>query len=310
MHKIIIGDCLEVMREMDSESIDLIYADPPFNTGRDWVDYNDQWNSDADYIGWVAARLCEMHRLLKPTGSIYLHCDQNMSHYIKVEMDKIWGRTHFRNDIIWERMKGNKNTSKKFGNVCDHILFYVTHPKADEKFNVLRKWGDISHFIHDDNDGRGRYHRGNTSSPTINKKNQYTFMGKSTPKGWRYSIEKMQELHDNNELVFSTKGNFIWRKQYLSDYKGVAINNLWYDINDVRKQNKEYLGYATQKPLELVSRIVQSSSNKGDLVLDPFAGSGTTVEAAFHLDRNSIGIEINPHTPAIERIEKLQERLV
>lgn len=321
--RILIGDNLTLMGQMLEESVDLIYADPPFNTGRDWGDYNDKWKDDDAYLDWLRPRLVQMHRLLTDTGSIYLHCDQHMSHYIKVEMDKIWGRTHFRNEIVWVRCDAKNNCTRSFPKVKDVLLVY----SKTDRYTFNRQYTPLSDdyikrfYVHSDGNGKyarsdltapnkGAYKRENLTAPGSDR--FYEYAG-SVPKtrGWAISIDKMKELDDAGLLHHPTSGKgLVMRKSYLSDSKGVPVSDLWSDIRFLSNLSSEKCDYATQKPMPLLMRIISASSNEGDLVLDPFVGSGTTVEAAYHLDRRAVGIDINPDTPAIARIDRLRDRLV
>ena len=292
------GDNLTIMAEMEDETIDLIYADPPFGIGRDFGDFDDRWQDD-EYIAFMRPRLEETHRLLKPTGSLYLHCDPTESHYLKIEMDKMFGRDNFRNEIVWLRAAGraklSQHTPKKFGSDYDTIFFYSKSDTAT--FNgahlTLTAAELDARFPHEDD--RGRY---NTDTPIFcsasmgARPNQcYEYRGIRPPyaSGWRFIKETLTAMDERGEIIWR-EGKRPLRKSYAADYKGKPIGNWWDDIPNLTAQ-KERTGYPTQKPLALLERIIKASSNEGDLVLDPFCGSGTSGVAAVSLGRRWIGID-------------------
>ena len=254
-NKIFIGDCFDVLGYIDSESVDLIYLDPPFNTKRDfkafqdkdfiipndWQDYisNDNLKTHlklfkSDYLIYMAIRLIMLKRVLKKTGSIYLHVDATMSHYLKIIMDCIFGEKNFRNEIIWCYHAGGVGKTH-FPRKHDNILLYGKDVKVS-KHNIIRgvKYRDV------------------------------------------YAYDK----HGNTQVD----------KGYHPDGKMMPD---WWEISALSSQAKERTGYPTQKPLKLLDRIIKASSNEGDIVLDPFCGSGTTLISAERLKRKWIGIDKN-----------------
>jgi DNA modification methylase len=294
MNKLILGDCLEVMKNMDSESVDLIYLDPPFFSNRNyeviWGDkgevrsFEDRWSGGIDhYISWLKERVSEMHRLLSPTGSIYLHCDYHADAYIRVLiLDKIFGNT-FRSHIIWKRTvpKGN---SKTLSNNTDSIYWYSK--TKDFIYNpVYFPVDDPAHYRRANSEGRIYQ---DTSLIAPGKGYEYSWKG--ITKRWRCPIEKMEEYEKNGEIIY-TKNGVARYKRYLDEQKGRALDNLWADLPPVNSQAAERIGYPTQKPEKLLDRIIQASSNEGDTVLDPFVGGGTSVVVADKLGRNWIGID-------------------
>ncbi len=297
MNKLILGDCLEVMRKMDSESIDLIYLDPPFFSNRNyeviWGDkgevrsFEDRWSGGIDhYIAWLKERVSEMHRLLKPTGSIYLHCDWHADAYIRVQiLDKIFGGggSNFRSHIIWKRTvpKGN---SKTLSNNTDSIYWYSK--TKDFIYNpVYFPVDDPTHYRRANEEGRIYQ---DTSLIAPGKGYEYDWKG--ITKRWRCPIEKMEEYEKNGEIIY-TKNGVARYKRFLDEQKGRALDNLWADLPPVNSQASERIGYPTQKPEKLLDRIIQASSNEGDIILDPFVGGGTSVVVADKLLRNWIGID-------------------
>jgi len=291
MSHLIYGDNLNVLRHMESETIDLIYLDPPYNSKRDYnvtfgsvaqsKAFEDTWKWDVQddihlreladinpnlsslllglgailpkrglypYLVNMAVRLVELHRLLKPTGSIYLHVDPTASHYLKLVMDQIFGGGNFRNEIIW-CYKTSGRSKGRFSAKHDALLYYVK--SDDATFNVLRTPLPLSeHKRFNKEDEGGRYY--------------------VDGKGYKYY------QHDADPV----------------------LNDWWADLDALNSQAKERLGYPTQKPLALLERIILASSNEGDVVLDPYMGSGTTIEAAAKHGRQWIGIDVTHHAVA------------
>ena len=269
------GDCLEVMRGMDSSSIDLIYLDPPFNSKKQWdaplgsaaagASFKDRWTysdikeewwrtirgenralysvvetagytggkPDKAYMCYMGVRLLEMQRILKPTGSIYLHCDPVMSHSLKLAMDAIFGAANFRNEIAWCYRTGGLST-KWFGRKHDILLFYVKNAKEKYAFNIIKEKSYLTH---------------------------------------RYGFA-------NVEIYEDERGH----------YTKISCRDHW-AIDALRGNHPESVGYPTQKPMALLERIIKASSNPGDIVLDPFCGCGTALEVAEKLGRKWIGVD-------------------
>ena len=336
-------DNLDILQNINSNCIDLIYLDPPFNKNKvfsapigssaegasfkdifkkedvkdEWLltiqedyeeiysfltgikDYGNKYNYC--YLVYMCIRLMEMHRILKGIGSIYLHCDSTMSHYLKILMDCIFGEKNFRDEIVWKRatsqQKGSQYHAKSWGTNVDSILFYSK--SKDYTINTergLREEDVIEKFPHIDEKGRRYYddsaHIWCTPGMGARPNLCYEWKGFKNPhpSGWRLSKERLQEEYEKGNIVI-TKAGKIERRKYLDDYKGVPIGNLWTDINP--SQGKESVGYPTQKPLALLKRIIQASSQEGDIVLDPFCGCATTCVAAELLDRKWMGIDVS-----------------
>lgn len=261
------------------------------------------------YLVMMTARLVELHRVLKPTGSLYLHCDPTASHYLKVMLDTIFGPTNFRNEIVWKRSdaKGDAGQgSKHFGRVNDVILFYSKGPevKFNPQFGPLDPEYVDRWYRHTDPDGR-RYKLDNMLGPGGAAKGNpyYEVMGVS--RHWRYSRERMDDLIAQGRVVQTKAGNVPMLKRYLDESKGTPLTSNWADISLLRAHAAEKLGYPTQKPVALLERILAASSDPGDVVLDPFCGCGTTIDAAQKLDRKWIGIDIT--YLAIDLIQKRLE---
>ena len=261
------------------------------------------------YLTYMAERLDECHRLLKPTGSIYLHCDPTASHYLKVVMDSIFGAKHFRGEITWQRTTTH-NDAKRWSPNADIILYFARSKSATWNPVYLPYSGNYiaSKYRHKDGDGR-RYRLDNMTSPNPRPNLTYEWKGfVSPPKGWRYSRETMEQLDNAGRIWYpDSKNRRPQLKRFLDEQKGVVAGNIWTDISPVNSQARERLGYPTQKPLALLERIIRASSNPGDLVLDPFCGCGTTIEAAERLSRRWAGIDISLHAVNVIRRERLPD---
>jgi len=263
------------------------------------------------YLVMMTNRLLELHRVLKPTGSLYLHCDSTASHYLKIVLDAVFSAENFRNEIIWKRKTGRGETthkSNRFGNSTDTILFYAKSDKSifNSQFNFEAEGYDeyVEKFYkHVDDQGR-RYRIADLSSPSPRPNLTYEYKGYKPPRnGWAISREKMEQWDKEGRLFYPKDPNGrIQRKRFFDELKGKPVQNLWDDIEMISSQSAERLGYPTQKPLALLERIINASSNESDVVLDPFCGCGTAVHAAQTLKREWIGIDIT-HL-AISLIEK------
>ena len=250
----------------------------------------------------MAPRLVELHRVLKITGSIYLHCDPTASHYLKLVMDAIFGQSNFKNEIVWKRSLPD-NDAKKYGAIHDIILFYVKSEKYifNQQFAGLREEYMQSHYNQMDEQGR-RYQLTSLAASGPGPARRFGDKMLSPPAGshWRYSQEKIDKLMELKRIVFTSQGT----PRYIRDMdqmKGSALQSIWTDLNPINSQAKERLGYPTQKPETLLERILKTSSNDGDLVLDPFCGCGTAVAVAEHLHRKWIGMDITHIAIALMR---------
>ena len=275
VNKVWCRDNLEIMKSIPDDYVDLIYLDPPYFTQTNWkngdIGFSDNWKSMNEYLKFMELRFIEMHRILKPTGSIYLHVDHHAVFELKVIMDDIFGKKNFINDIVWT-YSGRETAQPRFPHKHDTILLYSK--SKEYTFNTLykpyRKEYIETFFKNDDDDGKGKYQT------------------QPDGKGGRY-------------------------KQYLNDMEGQVINDVWDDIKPLnnfgRQQN---LKYPTQKPIELLKRIIETSSNKDDIVFDPFCGSGTTLEAAIILERKYIGIDEKKRATKIskDRIPKFVQKTI
>jgi len=353
MNALYYGDNLMILRnEIQRESVDLIYLDPPFNSqatynvlfrstageqSRAQIEaFEDTWHwgSEAElafdevmhsrstdaaellralraflkendmmaYLSMMAVRLLELHRTLKPTGTLYLHCDPTASHYLKLLLDAIFGVERFRNELIWRRADPKGHAFRRYPSTHDVILSYGR--TGETVWNTQYRDYDESYLdshYSQIEEGTGRaYTLSDCTNPNRNRPN-LTYEWKGVTKVWRWTKERMQRAHDEGRLVY-TKSGAPRYKRYLDEMPGRVVTSVWDDIPFVNSQAQERLGYPTQKPLALLERIVRASSNEGDIVLDPFCGCGTTIHAAQKLKREWIGIDIT-HL-AISLIEK------
>jgi site-specific DNA-methyltransferase (adenine-specific) len=248
------------------------------------------------YLAMMAPRLVELRRVLKPTGSLYLHCDPTASHYLKLLCDAVFGAQTFRNEIIWKRTTAK---SLAFRNLpCNHDILLL-YSKTDaylwnqpfvpyDPENLEPK--TEAKYSHVDPDGR-RYQLDNLLNPNKDRPNlTYEFLG--VTRVWRWTKERMQSAYEAGVVVQPSPGAVPRFKRYLDEQEGWPLDDVWDDIPPINSQAKERLGYPTQKPLALLERIIAASTNPGDLVLDPFCGCGTTIDAAEKLGRQWIGIDI------------------
>lgn len=248
------------------------------------------------YLVMMTARLVELHRVLKPTGSLYLHCDPTASHHLKVILDTIFGWQNFQNEIIWKRTSAH-SSAKRYGPVHDSLLYYSKtsnfvwndqyEPYDQSYIDDFYRYVDENNrkFRLSDLTGAGIRH-GETGEPWrgINP----TLIGRH----WSVPPSELDKLEKQGRIYWPPKGKVPAYKRYLDEMPGVPLQDIWTDILPIGAQAQERLGYPTQKPLALLERIIQASSNPGDVVLDPFCGCGTAVAAAEKLGRKWIGIDI------------------
>lgn len=245
------------------------------------------------YLVMMAQRMVEMHRVLKLTGSIYLHCDPTASHYLKILMDAVFGPKNFRNEIVWRRTNAKSLAFTRYASNHDIILYYskmetpvwnATYTPHDESY-----LNDFYRYTDPEN-GK-RYRLGDLTNPNKNRPNlTYEFLG--VTRVWRWTKDRMQKAFEDGLVIQSAPGRVPQFKRYLDEQEGNPIADLWTDVKPVQAQSSERLGYPTQKPIALLERIIQASSNPGDVVLDPFCGCGTAIAAAQKLGRRWIGIDI------------------
>ena len=253
------------------------------------------------YLVMIAIRLLELHRVLKPTGSLYLHCDPTASHYLKIILDSIFGIENFLNEVVWKRY-GSHNDSKRYANVHDTIFYYVKN-KNKRIWNKLYLEYDDEYVknAYSYNDKNGAY----TTSPLQARSlsgGGYNYTWKGITDTWKFPQQRLDELDKQGLIHWPKTGSTPRRKVYLKDAKGLPVTDMFLDVKSLSSSHKERMDYPTQKPLALLERIISASSNEGGTVLDPFCGCGTAVIAAEKLGRAWIGIDIT-HL-AVNLIEK------
>jgi len=273
------------------------------------------WNTQPKllaYLLYMTERLIVMKGILKPSGSIYLHCDPTASHYIKSLMDAIFGVDNFLNEIIWKCTSAHSNATRKLAAVHDMILVYGKSGKTiwNQLYVPYSEDYIAEHFVHLDPDGR-RFRRTDLVTPGVRSNLRYDYLAsngriyKSHPNGWKVSLAVMKELDRENRLFFPAKDNARLRKKiYIDESPGVPLTDIWDDLRPIHASSQERLGYPTQKPVALLERIIAMSSNERQTVLDPFCGCATTIAAAHKLNRRWIGIDIAYH--AIKRVAQVR----
>jgi DNA modification methylase len=303
------GDNLEQLAKLPDACVDLIYIDPPFNSNRNyevfWGEtrekraFADRHESTRAYIDYMRPRCVQLARVLKKTGSFYYHCDWHASHYVKVMLDQIFAENNFVNEIIWKRYGAHNDVgqgSKHYGRAHDVILFY-NGGDDDYTWNQLfmpldPDYVEETYRSIDEKTGK-KFMTTPLTGPGGEAKGNPVFEWNGHTRAWRVSKETMQKLHDTGELYYSKTG-YVRRKMFLEESRGVPVQSIWSDIKALTGSNAERLGYPTQKPLALLERIIKTSSNPNDIVLDAFCGCGTALVAAQNLKRQWIGIDISP----------------
>ena len=301
----------------DQGGIKLIYIDPPFDVGADFsmdieigdetftkqpnvleeLAYRDTWGKGADsYIAMIHERLSLMRDLMAEDGSIYVHIEPDVGNYIRLILDEVFGREALRTEICWKRTSSHGNVSRAYGEIWESIYYYS---KSSERWTWNQQYIPFdkdyveSHFTGYESDGR-RYTTSDLVNPGFRPNLSYEYKGyKPHRNGWKISLEKMKELDRQNRLYFPKEpGGRIRLKRYLDETPGQIAQNLWTDISPINSQAKEAQGYSTQKPEDLLCRIIQTSSNESDIVADFFCGSGTAMAVAEKLNRKWIGADL------------------
>lgn len=349
------GDNLTVLREhIDTESVDLVYLDPPWNSNRNYNilfaqkdgrkaasqirAFDDTWTWDrtaawtyeqvvneggevADmlvslrqilgtsdmlaYLTMMTPRLVELHRVLRASGSLYLHCDPTASHYLKIVLDAIFGPVRFQNEISWMR-SGAKNDSKRFGRSHDVIFFYTKTANFTwhSQYTPFEQASIDKNYTMVEEGTDRRYRHSDLTAGKAGGDVDFEWNGVRPYRGrhWAYSRENLDQMLAENRIEFRRTGMPVL-KRYLDEQPGVPLQDFWADLR-LTSAHPERLGYPTQKPLSLMERIIGASSDEGDVVLDPFCGCGTTVDAAQGMGRRWVGIDITEVAVTI-----IQERL-
>jgi len=307
-NQLIYGENLRVLSSLIRDDavigkVGLIYIDPPYATGNHFESrkrdhaYQDIMEG-AEYLEFLRQRLILLRELLAETGSIYVHLDENMAHAAKIIMDEIFGSKNFRNWITRKKCNPKNYTRNQYGNIADYILFYT---KTDDYIwnQQFEPWTEITakkeyQYVEE---GTGRtYKKVPIHAPGIrNGATGQPWRGMLPPPGkhWQYTPKTLDEMDARGEIYWSSTGN-PRRKIYLENSQGISVQDIWLDFKDAHNQNIKITGYPTEKNLNLLKRIILASSNEGDIVLDAFAGSGTTAAVAEELGRKWIAIDNSP----------------
>lgn len=355
------NDNLHVLQGLDTNSIDLIYLDPPFNSNRTFeasvgteaagAIFKDFWTLDdldstshgefaqrapelyhtisaaefshgksmKAYLIMIGIRMLEMFRILKPTGTLYLHCDDNASHYLKMMMDSVFGKDNFRNEIIWQRAITTKGNLKKgLARDSDSIFRYSksdTYIWNVEAVTIPYNMANLDektkrqYYCVEPETGR-RFSLTSITAQNHDPNSHLTYEVMGVVRTWRWAKERMRKEIAGGRIVQTRPGNVPRYKRYLDEQKGKRLNNIWVDIPNLTARSKERIGYPTQKPLSLLERIIGASSHSGDMVLDPFCGCATTCVAAEGLGRRWIGIDLSPKSFELAKSRLKQKGII
>ena len=339
---VIRGECVSSCAYLKEQGIqvDLVYIDPPFASGADYAKkvyirrnpkvaeaiaraeqeldidelkafeekmYGDVWDKEK-YLNWMHENLMAIKSIMSETASIYVHLDYHIGHYVKILLDEIFGEDNFRNEIVWKRKQGNLGQTNQYGIVTDSIFYYTISDNYHFVTPLTKEGQDeyIKRFKYDDGDGR-KYRLSPLVSPSYSPSLIYTYKGYNPPKnGWSVSLETMERYEKEGRLKFpKDKNQRIERKQYLDEWEGSPIQNLWTDIFVINPVAEERLDYATQKPEALLNRIITASSKEEAVIADFFGGSGVTAAVANKLNRRFIHADIG-----LNSIQTTRDRLV
>ena len=288
-----VGDNLEIMKRIDDSSVDLIYFDPPYNTGRHFYDFDDKFTSVNDYIEFITKRVVECKRIMKDTGTIVIHIEPKISHYFRVMCDNVFGCGNFRNEIVWQT-GGNAKNKHKLNRYHDTIIVYSKTVKQifnpiyfpyDEEYKKKSNVKTCS--IHNKEYVTTAIYN---AQPDVNPRLNLRYVWNGHLKQWYVTKEKMETLHNDNRLEYNKDG-LPRIKRFLNEMEGIPLRDIWCDISNVQSGEKK--NYATQKPVKLLERIVKLYTNEDNVCLDIFAGSGTLGRASLSLNRKYILIDIN-----------------
>lgn len=279
--------------------IKLVYIDPPFSTdasfeSRDQKHAYDDCLTGSEFVESLRERLIFIHRLLADDGSLYLHLDERMVFHFRIILDEIFGIKNFRNCITRKKCNPKNYTRKSYGNVSDYILFYT---KSDNYVwnRPMEEWSEtkiLKEYQYIDNDDR-RYKKVPIHAPGVrNGETGKEWRGKLPPQGkhWQYKPSTLEEMDARGEIYWSANNN-PRRKIYLENSAGIPVQDIWMDMCDAHNQNIHITGYPTEKNSDILTRIIEASSNSGDIIMDCYAGSGTTLDVASQLNRQWIGVD-------------------
>lgn len=288
-------DNMKLLERIKTNSIDLIYFDPPYNTGRDFYNFKDNFKSINDYLQFIRSRIIECYRCLKPGCNIIIHIEPRISHYFRVICDETFGSNNFRNEIIWQT-GGNANNIYKLNRFHDTLIVYCKKGKRRPKFNPIYSPYDDEYKIKS-NVRFCETHKKEyittalyNSQPQVNPRPTMCYEWKGNYKQWCVSKNTMIKLDKEGRLYYN-KNNVPRIKRFLDEMNGIPLRDVWTDIKNI--QIGEKVKYATQKPVKLLERIIQLYSNEGDLCMDIFAGSGVLGRACINQKRNYILVDIN-----------------
>lgn len=292
-NKFLVGDNLLLLQELPSSSVDCIYTDPIYNTGRNFHDYNDKFESVEAYRDFIDVRFKECHRVLKSTGIMIVHVEPRISHIHRNILDKYFGFNRFINEIVW-KTGGHAKNKHKLGRQHDTIIVYSKTSKYT--FNPMYKEYDEKYML--SNKPKLCEHTNklyittaaHNSKPNVNPRPNLRYSWNGHDKQWYFTQDKIQQLHNENRLEYNSNG--IPRiKRYLDDMDGIPVTDWFDDISNVQRGEK--LDYATQKPINLMNRLLKLFTNEDDIVLDIFAGSGTLGRSCIELKRTYVLFDIS-----------------
>lgn len=293
MHKYILSENLKALQSLEID-VDLVYIDPPYCTGRDFGDFSDQFDSMESYVEFIRKRVEAAKNLMKERSTFVAHVDPTASHYLKVMFDEVFGKSCFRNEIVWQTT-GNQSCKNKFQRQHDTLLVYSKN-SSQVKFKPLFK--EYGEEYYENNNVklcpyRGEYYvttAAHNSQPEVNPRPNLRFEWNGHKKQWYSSKKRMERLDEENRLEYNSNG--IPRiKRYISEMDGIPVTDVWNDISSV--QSSEKLDYATQKPTSLTNRIIEAYTVEGDTVLDFFAGTGTIGRSCVMKNRDCVLIDKN-----------------
>ncbi|MGY5879272.1 MAG: site-specific DNA-methyltransferase [Candidatus Thorarchaeota archaeon] len=318
------GDCLEVIQNRLQDfrgKFRLIYIDPPFLSGTEYtlkqktsgdadsagtlsetLTYSDKWEGLDDYLSFMKPRLEVMKELLSDKGSLWVHLDWHISHYVKIMLDEIFGYSNFVNEIVWKRTNSPKAQSKGFGTQHDVILLYAVNSQDFQIKPIYRKHDSRSLKPYSYKDEIGKFRLIEIEAQGIQRtqgRKQFEWRGRTAP--YLYKKEKLDEWWETG-IIYRSKNGRYTKKQYLKDSPGLLVSDFWYDIAPVQGASKENTGFLTQKPEALLDRVIQSATEESDLIGDFFAGSGTTAVVAEKLNRR--WVLCDKSEPSLEVIRK------
>jgi DNA modification methylase len=316
-------DCFDFLTSYQGRPFDLGYMDPPYFLDRTFslealdetVSFTRGWDDHEahefcediakhtknekliDYLSWLFVRLELIHKNMAETGSFFLHIGTREAPYVSLLLDKIFGFSGWRTTITWQRSHPHNNLKKSLGNVSDYIFYYSKGEKYT--FNLLHTPHDEVYLANSfsNEDENGPY----ALAPVIQEKSRrghfYEYKGVTPPFGWRVRQETLETLDNENRIHWGT--NRAYKKVYLKEAQGAALQNIWTDVHNITRTEVDNRKYPTQKPIKLLERIVELSTNPGDLVYDPFCGSGTTLVAALKHGRVALGTDVSPEAVRI-----------